>query len=276
LDAKAPTLPDLAAALPARPSAGARWLATITTIDWIAIVLALIVSVATLADASVPVVPLWRAFTVDLVWPFVAMAWAYSVYHYLEDDDAVRAGRLLLVCTFATVLAIIPHLILEYTGVLGAALAIGGAGVLLGLVIVHERPARLAWLVVPTIASATVGLLMADAPAKVRLGMNEATLTAYAESVARDESPRLAYGDPPVEVGSFEFIRIDTLGGCVRFATAYVVVDQNPGSSGSADELAGLVYCPSGPPAEGGRRPARYEPMVGAWYRWLPLPRTPA
>lgn len=277
MDAKAPTLPSSAAALHgARLAATPRWSRSITTLDWLAIVPAIALSVATLVAMSEPIVDPNDGFPIIQVWPFVAILWAYSVYHFLENDDAVRAGRLLLWAAFASFLGILPLAILTYTGMLGVAVAIAGIAVLLGLVIVHERPARLAWLIVTAISMGALALILADAPANLRLRLNEPTLTAYAQSVARGDTPTLAYGDPAIEIGSLRFDRINTFAGCVRFGMTTVDVGANLDTGYSGYEPAGIAYCPDGPPPEGGRRPARYEPMIPAWYRWLPVAPAPA
>lgn len=145
------------------PAARREWSFSFGVLDAVPVVLAILASLGALHALSLPLVEDTprNIFPLDWVWSFAGIAWAYSVYHDLQNDDATRYGRLLLAVAFVCLGAILPYAVLRYGGLLGAVALAAVVLALLGLVIVHEPQRKAAWLIVPLIALATVGLAAA-------------------------------------------------------------------------------------------------------------------
>ena len=160
-------LPDSATATPGGPVAelAARpgWWLSFGVLDAVPVVLAILAGLGALHALSLPAVEDTprSIFPLDWVWSFAGIAWAYSVYHDLQTDEANRYGRLLLGLAFACLGAILPYAALRYGGLLGGAAVVAVFLALLGLVIFNEPRPKAAWLIVPAIALVTVGLAAA-------------------------------------------------------------------------------------------------------------------
>jgi hypothetical protein len=145
------------------PATRRGWSFSFGVLDAIPVVLAILASLGALHALGLPLVedvpP--NIFPLDWVWSFAWIAWAYSVYHDLETDEANRYGRLLLGLAFACLGAILPYAALRYGGLLGGAALVAAFLTLLALVILNEQRRNAAWLIVPAIAIVTVGLAAA-------------------------------------------------------------------------------------------------------------------
>jgi hypothetical protein len=236
--------------------AGTTWSRSANRLDRVVIALTIVLAVVTLWFASGPVLSTARFYALAVLWPLMGMAWAISLMSSVQRGASLGAAIVLVFGAGATILGSVPFVLIVLFGA-GAVVAALVAGLgLLGLILVLERPRRIAWLIAPAIVLATLGLAFSGAPRLARFALAEPALTPFASEVLEGATGAEPSARRGVWVGPIRVRRVFVRDGCAYLVTASVGV--------LADSPGGLAYCPNGPPA------ARfsYAPVSGDWYRW--------
>ena len=236
--------------------AGITWSRSSSRLDRRVIALTIVLAIVTLWFASGPVLSTYRFYVLALLWPLAGIAWAVSLIGAVQRGASLGAAIVLLFGAGATIFGWTPIVLIVLFGA-GAAVAalVVGLG-LLGLILMLERPRRLAWVIAPAIVLVTVGVAVSGAPRLARFALSEPALTAFAGELLEPTSDATPGERRGVWLGAIRVRRAFVRDGCAYLVTASVGV--------LADSPAGLAYCPNGPPAA--RFP--YEPVSGQWYRW--------
>jgi hypothetical protein len=236
--------------------AGTTWSRYSNRLDRLVIAITIGLAMLTLWFASAPVVSTARFSVLAVLWPLTGIAWAISLIGSVQRGPSLGAAILLLFGAGATIFGSTPMVLILLFGA-GAAVAglVAGLG-LFGLILVLERPRRIAWVVAPAIVLTTVGLAFSGVPRVARFALAEPALTAFAVDLLEGTSGAAPGERRGVWVGVLRVRRVFVRDGCAHLVTANVGI--------LGDSPAGLAYCPNGP--SGGRFPS--EPFSGHWYRW--------
>ena len=236
--------------------AGTTWSRYSSRLDRRVMALTIVLAIVTLWFASGPVLSTYRFYLLALLWPLAGIAWAVSLIGSVQRGASLGAAIVLLFGAGTTILGWTPFVLIL---LFGAGAAVGALVVglgLLGLILILERPRRIAWVVAPAIVLATLGLAFSGVPRLARFAISEPALTAYAAELLEPTSRATARERRGVWLGGLRVRRAFVREGCAFLVTASVGV--------LADSPAGLAYCPNGPPAA--RFPS--EPVFGHWYHW--------
>lgn len=236
--------------------AGTTWSRSSSRLDRRVIALTVVLAIVTLWFASGPVLSTARFYALAVLWPLGGIAWAVSLIGSVQRGVSLGAAIVLLFGAGATIFGWTPFvLVLLFGAGAGVAALVVGLG-LLGLILLLERPRRIAWVVAPAIVLATVGLAFSGAPRLARFALSEPALAEFAAELLEPASGASPGERRGVWLGAIRVRRAFVRDGCAHLVTASVGV--------LADSPAGLAYCPNGPPVA--RFP--YEPVSGQWYRW--------
>lgn len=179
---------------------------------------------------------------------------------------APRPGTVFLTATLAWFLAALWYTSDAAIDVPPLVSLLGGALLLLCVVLVRAYLARrhgpgrpltrrelLAWAAFPVAAALALLWAWTGAGLRLRLALSAAALRSYPASAAPDTHE--TFRDPPERIGLFWATEIQSVGGCRRFITTRVFMDD-----------AGLVFCPVGEPPRVGED--SYRPLGGGFWVW--------
>lgn len=229
-------------------------------VDWLLVVASVLLAGWTLWATAVPILTFSALGPLTVLWPITGVVWAVAAMRNAASDTSRFLFLMLAVAAGANVGGVLAFFVTFMASpvplVLGSAVAM--AGFVLALVLEERR--RIVWLMAPAIVVGTIGLSISGLPADARFAVAERDLTTYANAllhrkvqVGPDE-----WSDGNLSIASYYVLATRVAAGCAHLATAWVGFDAVP---------AGLAFCPSGAPPDGGFG-SGYQPFSGSWFLW--------